>query len=165
MEKQTPGTPLPFVLANNFRQLGGYPAWRGRVVRDGCFYRTGALALIQNPEDKARFAQLGIRAVFDFRSEQERDRMPDPAFEGVRYCPCSALVAIGGGEVNFDLDSMLNGSVEEAAKAIPDMNLFYRELPLNNPAYRAMFRAISKGRRRCCSTAPPERTAPVWPRP
>ena len=56
MEKQTPGTPLPFVLANNFRQLGGYPAWRGRVVRDGCFYRTGALALIQNPEDKARFA-------------------------------------------------------------------------------------------------------------
>ena len=84
MEKQTPGTPLPFVLANNFRQLGGYPAWRGRVVRDGCFYRTGALALIQNPEDKARFAQLGIRAVFDFRSEQERDQMPDPAFEGVR---------------------------------------------------------------------------------
>lgn len=78
MEKQTPGTPLPFALANNFRQLGGYPAWRGRVVRDGCFYRTGALALIQNPEDKARFAQLGIRAVFDFRSEQERDQMPDP---------------------------------------------------------------------------------------
>ena len=145
MEKQTPGTPLPFVLANNFRQLGGYPAWRGRVVRDGCFYRTGALALIQNPEDKARFAQLGIRAVFDFRSEQERDQMPDPAFKGVRYCPCSALVAIGGGEVNFDLDSMLNGSVEEAAKAIPDMNLFYRELPLNNPAYRAMFRAICEG--------------------
>ena len=145
MEKQTPGTPLPFVLANNFRQLGGYPAWRGRVVRDGCFYRTGALALIQNPEDKARFAQLGIRAVFDFRSEQERDQMPDPAFEGVRYCPCSALVAMGGGEVNFDLDSMLNGSVEEAAKAIPNMNLFYRELPLNNPAYRAMFRAICEG--------------------
>ena len=25
MEKQTPGTPLPFALANNFRQLGGYP--------------------------------------------------------------------------------------------------------------------------------------------
>ena len=47
--------------------------------------------------------------------------------------------------MNFDLDSMLNGSVEEAAKAIPDMNLFYRELPLNNPAYRAMFRAICEG--------------------
>ena len=50
----TPGTPLPFETAENFRELGGWPAADGRRVKRGLFWRSGALRHIVTPEDRER---------------------------------------------------------------------------------------------------------------
>jgi protein-tyrosine phosphatase len=65
----------------NFRDLGGYRAGDGRAVRWGRVFRSDALML--HDDDLAAFAGLGIRTVYDLRSETERtsnpNRLPDAA--------------------------------------------------------------------------------------
>ena len=59
---------LSFEKAENFRQLGGYPAADGRRVRCGLLYRSGALAdAACTPNDRALLESLGLRVVCDFR--------------------------------------------------------------------------------------------------
>lgn len=140
-----PGTPIPFAMATNFRELGGYRTRQGRIVRHGCFYRTGALAMLQEGEERTRFEALGIRAIFDFRSAHERDKLPDPVFPDTAHYPISALVLGDGRDVNFDLDTQMRRPIEEIRQSMPPMTQFYEALPLNNAAYRAMFRSICEG--------------------
>ena len=140
--KINPGEPIPFSIATNFRELGGYRTRQGRVVRRGCFYRTGALALLQEGEERTRFEALGIKAIFDFRSAQERDKLPDPSFPGAKHYPLSAMILMDGQDVNFDLDSLMRRPMEEIRQNLPPMEQFYEVLPLNNATYREMFRAI-----------------------
>ena len=80
MQQERPGAPLPFEACENFRELGGYTGCGGRHVKYGAFYRSPALANIKTPADRARFEALGVRTVFDFRSEKERTLAPDPDF-------------------------------------------------------------------------------------
>lgn len=80
MQQERPGAPLPFEACENFRELGGYTGCGGRHVKYGAFYRSPALANIKTPADRARFEALGVRTVFDFRSEKERTLAPDPGF-------------------------------------------------------------------------------------
>ena len=93
----TPGTPLPFETAENFRELGGWPAADGRRVKRGLFWRSGALCQIASEEDRKRFEALGIRVVCDLRSGVERARKPDPEFAGVRRHDIGAIRDAGGG--------------------------------------------------------------------
>jgi protein-tyrosine phosphatase len=58
----------------NFRDLGGYRSADGRKVRWGKVFRSDALVL--HDDDLAAFAGLGIRTVYDLRSEGERDSVP-----------------------------------------------------------------------------------------
>ena len=84
MQQERPGAPLPFEACENFRELpSGYTGCGGRHVKYGAFYRSPALANIKTPADRARFEALGVRTVFDFRSEKERTLAPDPDFPGV----------------------------------------------------------------------------------
>ena len=69
MQQERPGAPLPFEACENFRELGGYTGCGGRHVKYGAFYRSPALANIKTPADRARFEALGVRTVFDFRSD------------------------------------------------------------------------------------------------
>ena len=55
----------------NFRELGGYAAGDGRVVRRGRLYRSDALHLV-TPSDVAVLRdELGIRTIVDLRSSEE----------------------------------------------------------------------------------------------
>jgi protein-tyrosine phosphatase len=54
----------------NFRDLGGYPAVRGRRVKWGLVYRSGELSQL-SAEDVDKLGGLGIRAVVDLRSPEE----------------------------------------------------------------------------------------------
>ena len=112
MQQERPGAPLPFEACENFRELGGYTGCGGRHVKYGAFYRSPALANIKTPADRARFEALGVRTVFDFRSEKERTLAPDPAFPGVVNIPASAMLAEDGSEMDFDLESALD-AIEE----------------------------------------------------
>lgn len=80
--------------APNFRDLGGYAAADGRVVRSGRVFRSGHLAKLTD-HDVAVLTDVGIRTVVDFRSALGietfgHDHLPDRA----RY----VSVPIGQGE-------------------------------------------------------------------
>lgn len=67
---------LPLEQASNFRDLGGYTTRDGRTVRWGRAYRSGAMPLLTDA-DIATIRELGIDAVVDLRSIEERQLTPD----------------------------------------------------------------------------------------
>lgn len=140
--QQAPGTPLAFEHAENFRELGGWPAAEGKTVKHGLFWRSGALCYIQTPAEREKFEQLGIRVICDLRSSQERSIQPDPDFPGIRRSDISAIRNPDGSEVNFDPHAFLKRSLDELMGMGQEMHTVYTNLPFGNQAYKAMFDAI-----------------------
>lgn len=60
----------------NCRDLGGLRTVGGGLTRHGRVWRSDALATLTDA-DRARLAALGVRAVYDLRSEEERARAPN----------------------------------------------------------------------------------------
>jgi protein-tyrosine phosphatase len=67
----SPARHLNLAGASNFRDLGGYVARDGRVVRWRQIFRSNHLGHL-TPEDVAVLRQLGVRCAFDFRGKDER---------------------------------------------------------------------------------------------
>jgi protein-tyrosine phosphatase len=61
----------------NFRDLGGYSVASGGVTRWGALFRSDSLHTC-TLEDEAHLERLGVRAVFDLRRDEERDKSPGP---------------------------------------------------------------------------------------
>lgn len=59
----------------NFRHIGGYETVDGRRTRADALFRGGWFELAGD-EDADRFAATGIRRIFDFRSDAERQKRP-----------------------------------------------------------------------------------------
>lgn len=140
-----PGRVLPFSKAENFRELGGWPAAGGKTVKHGLFFRCGALCELESEEDLEAFRALGIKVICDLRSTGERTAQPDPAFAGVRRHDISAILDEEGREVNFDPHSFLKmdrAALETLGRMLGE---FYARLPFGNAAYRAMFAEIRAG--------------------
>lgn len=144
MQQPKPGAALPFEACENFRELGGYTGCGGRKVRYGVFYRAPALAGIRTSADRERFLSLGIRTVFDFRSEAERALAPDPEFPNVKNIALNALFTPDGAEQNFDLEEIVRS--EEGLRLLTDgVHEGYVRMPFENPAYKALFAAVLAG--------------------
>lgn len=141
----TPGTPLPFETAENFRELGGWPAAEGRRVKRGLLWRSGALCHISGKEECGRFEALGIRVVCDLRSGVERARQPDPEFAGVRRHDIGAIRDAGGEELPIDANNSLHLDADGLRALAREMETIYSALPFNNPAYREIFREMLAG--------------------
>jgi protein-tyrosine phosphatase len=75
--------------------VGGLPTADGRRVRTGLLYRSSALDRLAGP-DASEVASLGIRTIFDFRTEAERTGRPDRVPAGVRYVPADILDGMTG---------------------------------------------------------------------
>lgn len=58
------------------------PTQSSSSIKPNYVYRSGALAYLK-PQGKDAIRQLGIKSIFDLRSEKERESEPDPAIEGV----------------------------------------------------------------------------------
>ena len=88
-------TPTLPVLAN-FRDVGGHPAAGGMRVRTGLVYRSTVLAGL-TARDAARLAALGIRSVYDLRTDDERARKPEAGDlpGGIRYIAADVAGAAG----------------------------------------------------------------------
>ncbi|MBP1705753.1 MAG: hypothetical protein H6Q36_1492 [Chloroflexi bacterium] len=71
-----PGAALGIASLPNLRDVGGYPVRAGGRVRTGLLYRSNDLSRLEG-DAVAAFARLGIRAVYDLRSEGERAMQPD----------------------------------------------------------------------------------------
>ena len=61
--------------ARNFRDIGGYPTRSGKRIKWGLLFRSDYLTHLTE-EDCARVHEIGIRTVFDLRSNMERERYP-----------------------------------------------------------------------------------------
>jgi len=85
-EEKTPGASIATGSVTNLRDLGGWRVRGGGSVRHGQVYRSAALADVDEAGVEALTA-LGVRTVFDLRTEVERVARPD------RVPPGADLVA------------------------------------------------------------------------
>jgi len=61
---------------HNFRDFGGYKTINGTHLKKGLLYRSGDLSKATDA-DLDYLSSLGIKTIFDLRSEGERQRQPD----------------------------------------------------------------------------------------
>jgi protein-tyrosine phosphatase len=85
-----PGQRIGIPSVPNLRDIGGYETSAGTHVRTGLLYRSVELNHLQG-EDLEAFAELGIRTVFDLRTEAERTAEPDVVPEGAELVVCDVL--------------------------------------------------------------------------
>jgi protein-tyrosine phosphatase len=76
------GEAIPIASVPNLRDLGSWPTKDGGRVRTGALYRSVDLNRLSD-EDVEAFRELGIRTVFDLRTEAERTADPDRTLDGV----------------------------------------------------------------------------------
>ena len=140
----------------NFRGLGGYEAYGGKVIKNGVFYRGGEMEAVgRDPEDWETLKRLGIRTILDLRSEGEALAFPDPVPEGTDYIRLCAMHFPDGSDLDFSPQGMqkTRRKMEDIMAGIPasdelkkGLALFYTLMPFGNPAYREMFRILEEGR-------------------
>ena len=78
-----PGQSIPIATVPNLRDLGGWPTPTGKV-RGGLLYRSAEFSGLVG-DDLSAFGILGIRSVYDFRTEPERAAQPNVVPAGVEY--------------------------------------------------------------------------------
>jgi protein-tyrosine phosphatase len=74
---------VAFEGVQNFRDLGGYPTSDGGHTVWGQIYRADSLHKLTE-QDLVAFGHLGIRRVYDLRSDAERESHPNP-FDSLQY--------------------------------------------------------------------------------
>ncbi|MYR07060.1 protein-tyrosine-phosphatase [Gordonia sp. SID5947] len=139
----------------NLRDVGGWKTTDGRRVVTGRLFRSAALDKASE-SDRAYLAGLGIRTIYDLRSDAESDAEPDPVIDGVRGVRLDVLADAQSVSAPANLDKVLADPVTVAAanekladgSGVERMIEAYREL-VNLPSalnsYRAMFRGLLDG--------------------
>ena len=139
-----PGTQLMLEGADNFRELGGYPAAEGKTVRWGQIWRGVPTARLSSEADRARLDALGLRLILDLRSTEEAHKEPDYVPDGARLVQICGLCTEEGQEVCFspaDIERMVQTVPE--GMSIPEM--MYSRMLFGNKAFRELFRALEAG--------------------
>jgi protein-tyrosine phosphatase len=85
MSELTPaaGASIRITTVPNLRDLGGWTTPDG-TVRRGLVYRSAEFSSLAGPDAEA-FADLGIRTVFDMRTQDERTQQPNTVPDGTGY--------------------------------------------------------------------------------
>ena len=78
-----PGQQIMIATVPNLRDLGGWRTPDGRV-RYGLLFRSAEFSDLQG-DDAAAFADLGIRSVYDLRTQAERAQQPNQLPPGTKY--------------------------------------------------------------------------------
>ena len=131
---EAPARHLSLSGASNFRDLGGYPARNGRIVRWRQIFRSNHLGHLTEG-DIAVVRALGVRSAFDFRGAEERQAalcgMPEVSVHSLPVEPTvvAALRAIAATGTQL--------STEHAAEVMRDSYRSY--VQQNTPRFRALF--------------------------
>jgi protein-tyrosine phosphatase len=89
----SPAASISIPSVPNLRDVGGVATRDGRRVRAWLLYRSGALYALEGA-DVAAFAGLGIRTIYDLRSDREREVRPDRVPEGIEYVPLDMIADV-----------------------------------------------------------------------
>lgn len=112
---------VPLEAGSNFRDIGGYAVKGGRHVRWGRIFRSGGTPLLSGA-DIARVDGLGLKAMVDLRSSEERvlapSRISGVPYEAVGY----SMTALGAG---FDMAKVYRGMPRQF---IPQLRLVFQDL-------------------------------------
>ncbi len=142
-----PGASIAVASLPNLRELGGWQTAGGGRVRRGLLYRSTALGKLSDA-DLELVGALGLRCVYDFRTEAERTDEPDRVPAGAEYVVVDVLAdAPGAGPAQLlavlgdppKAAEMLSGGKAEA--------LFehgYRQLVVLDSALRGYHRFFSE---------------------
>jgi protein-tyrosine phosphatase len=148
------GAPITVASLPNLRDIGGWPVRDGRVVRRGLVYRSVALNHLTDG-DAVAVEALGLRTVYDLRTEAELTAEPDRPLDGVEYRVIDVLAdsqdAAPAGLIGVlsdpkQADELLGGEKAQALFARA-----YREivsLPSALTGYRELFLGLADARRR-----------------
>ena len=155
------GQSIPLASVPNLRDLGGWPTRDGGRVRARRLYRSTELHRLAG-DDKAAVEALGIRTVFDLRTEAERSANPDHLPKGAQLVVVDVL-ADSSSAAPAQLMKVLGDPAAAAEmlggdKAVRLFEHGYREivsLPSALSAYRTFFSDLAQP----CSTARRGRTA------
>ncbi len=152
--RSEPGRRIDIPSVPNLRDIGGYEVAGGGRVATGQLYRSVELGHLHG-DDLAAMARLGIRTVFDLRTEAEREAEPDVLLPGAERVVCDVL-ADETGAAPATLFKAL-GDPAAAREMLGDgkaTKLFetgYREtvsLPSALSAYRTFFETVARDARR-----------------
>lgn len=132
----------------NLRDLGGWPTPDGHV-RYGLLFRSAEFSNLRG-DDAAAFARLGIRSVYDLRTEDERAAQPNQVPAGTEYIVLDILKDSPQAGVAQLLAVLGDPKAAEAVlgggKALALFEQGYREivtLPSALAGYRQFFSAIA----------------------
>lgn len=78
------GKSLGLTSVNNARELGGYAAADGKVVKNGVLLRTAALGNASDEDIKKLRDDYHLATVIDLRMSREVTAAPDPEIDGVK---------------------------------------------------------------------------------
>lgn len=125
----------------NIRDMGGYHAGDGLITRWRTLYRSGALCGLTET-DKRTLDQVGVKAVFDLRTEHERRTEPHSwPRSGDIAVYCRDYLASGGELARLLDDPRITG--ESARRAMVEN---YRVLPFEQAdAYRVLYSRMATG--------------------
>jgi protein-tyrosine phosphatase len=134
---------LPLEGGRNFRDLGGYPAADGRRVRRGMLFRSGALCALTEL-DYRHLDGLGLRVVYDLRSNDERKAEPT-AWRGGTATEHVAWDYSMREYAGVFMQLLSTGFTPEALQRV--MAGFYAQLPFGFAEhYRQLFASVLTGR-------------------
>jgi protein-tyrosine phosphatase len=133
---------LPIAGAHNLRDLGGYATADGRQVKWQTLYRSGAIYRL-SADDRAALRRLGITAICDLRTPDERQHRPMD-WHDVQEVHYFGGVPLKSGA---QLEQLLTASSTLQQQMLERMHTVYRRLPFEQaPSYRHLFSMLTAGR-------------------
>jgi protein-tyrosine phosphatase len=95
--RRKPGANIPIASLPNLRDLGGWPTADGGRVRSGLLYRSVELGNVTDADMPAVDA-LGLRTVYDLRTDAERSQTPDRVPQGADHVVVNVLADLPGAQ-------------------------------------------------------------------
>ena len=148
--EREPGQSIAIASVPNLRDLGGWPTRGGGRVRWGLLYRSTELSRLEGA-DMAAFAALGVRSVYDLRTEVERKAQPDRLPQGTEYVAADVLADLADAAPAQLLDVATDPQAAEAllggGKGPALFAKAYREivsLPSAGVAYHRLFSDLTR---------------------
>lgn len=132
---------IEFENINNFRDLKDLKTKDNKKVKEGFFFRSARLDLM-NEEDTKKLLDLNIKTIYDFRHYDEAIKKATKPIDGVQIYILPAL---------NDVNEAVSEDVIKDMIIKNDFSIFekvlinnYRELPFNNDAYLLMLHRIKR---------------------